>query len=117
MLGHSIWKHMRLHRLLVPILLLLAALAPFALPRSLAHDDDHERRDAVRRALEAGEVLPLSEILNRVRGQIPGDVTGVEIEGGHGRWRYELRLIDRGGRVLDVRVDAHSGAIEHVEER
>jgi uncharacterized membrane protein YkoI len=96
--------------------ILLAALTLAAAPPSRAHDD-HERRDAVRRANEAGEVLPLAEILRRVRGQVAGDVAGIEIEREHGRWRYEFRVIDRTGRVLEVLVDAKSGAIEQIEER
>ena len=96
------------------VLLLLAALAT---PRAIAHEDDHERRDAVRRAMEAGEVLPLAEILRRVRSQVAGDVASIDIGGERGKWRYELRVIDRTGRVLEVRVDARSGAIERVEEK
>ena len=47
---------MRLHHLLpqARMVLLLAAFASMAAP-SLARDDDPERRDAVRRAVEAGD--------------------------------------------------------------
>lgn len=105
---------MRLHRFLLLILVPLVVLAPAS---SRAHEDDHERRDAMRRAMEAGEVLPLSEILSRVRSQVAGDVSSIEIEGARGRWRYELRVIDRTGRVIEVRVDAQSGRIERIEEK
>lgn len=108
---------MRLHRLLtvVPTALLLgASIAP--LP-SLARDDEPGRRDAVRHAVEAGEVLPLSQILEKVRMRVSGDITGIEINREDGRWRYEFRVIDRSGRVLEVRVDARSGNIEQIEER
>jgi uncharacterized membrane protein YkoI len=98
-------------------MMLLAALMLAAAPPSRAHDDDHERRDAVRRASEAGEVLPLSEILRKLRSQVAGDVTGIDVEREHGRWRYEFRVIDRTGRVLEVVVDAKSGAVEQIEER
>jgi uncharacterized membrane protein YkoI len=96
--------------------ILLAALTLAAASPSCAHDD-HERRDAVRRANEAGEVLPLAEILQRVRSQVAGDIAGIEIEREHGRWRYEFRVVDRTGRVLEVLVDAKSGTIEQIEER
>jgi uncharacterized membrane protein YkoI len=90
----------------------------FAAPlRSFARDDDPERRDAVRRAVEAGEVLPLSKILEKFRGKVSGDITGIEIEREDGRWRYEFRVIDRAGRVLEVHVDARSGNIEGIEEK
>ncbi len=96
------------------VLALLVSLAPSV---SSAHEDDHERRDAVRRAMEAGEVLPLADILSRVRSQVAGDISDIAIEGGHGSWRYDLRVIDRAGRVLEVRVDAKSGTIQGIEEK
>lgn len=99
-------------------MVLLAALTLLASPLiSHARDDDSERRDAVRRAVEAGEVLPLSQILEKVRVRVPGDITGIEIEREKGRWQYEFRIIDHGGRVLEVHVDAHSGNVEKIEEK
>jgi uncharacterized membrane protein YkoI len=62
-------------------------------------------------------VLPLADILNRVRRQIGGDNAGIDVAGENGRWHYQLRVIDRTGRMLEVKVDAHSGAIEQVEEK
>jgi uncharacterized membrane protein YkoI len=97
--------------------ILLAALTLAAAAPARARDNDHERRDAVRRASEAGEVLPLAEILRRVRGQVAGDITGIDVEREHGRWRYEFRVIDRAGHMLEVVVDARSGAVEQIEER
>ncbi|MFZ4539321.1 PepSY domain-containing protein [Propionivibrio sp.] len=41
--------------------------------------DDHER---ARQALEAGEVLPLRTILERVEREYPGQVIDVELERG-----------------------------------
>jgi uncharacterized membrane protein YkoI len=84
---------------------------------TVAREDDRERRDAVRHAVEAGDVLPLSQILPRLRGRVAGDVTGVDIERQRGRWRYEFRVIGRDGRVREVYVDARSGEIERIEEK
>ena len=110
---------MRLHRLLivVPMALAIAILALMAAAPSFARDDDPERRDAVRRAVEAGEVLPLAQILDKVRVRVSGDVTGIEINREGGRWHYEVRVIDRGGRVLEVHVDAQTGKVEEIEEK
>lgn len=109
---------MRLHHLLTQArtALLLAAFAATAAP-SFGRDDDPERRDAVRRAVEAGDVVPLSQILQKVRGRVSGDITGVEIEREEGRWHYEFRVIDHDGRVLEVHVDARSGDIGQIEEK
>ncbi len=97
--------------------LLLAAFAAMTAVPSLARDDEPDRRDAVRRAVEAGEILPLSQILEKVRVRVSGDITGIEINREDGRWHYEFRVIDRSGRVLEVHVDARSGNIEQIEEK
>ena len=110
---------MQLHHLLIVVrmaFLLVASVSVAAVP-SLAHEDESERRDAVRRAVEAGEVLPLAQILEKVRVRVSGDVTGIEVNREGGRWHYEVRVIDRGGRVLEVHVDAQSGNIEEIEQK
>lgn len=56
--------------------------------------DDHER---ARRALEAGEVLPLRTVLERVERDYPGQVIEVELERDDGMWFYEVKLIRSGG--------------------
>lgn len=84
---------------------LLAALLPVM---QVAADDDHER---ARAALERGEVLPLAEILERVKGQLAGEVIATEFDREDGRWVYELKLIDPGGRVVELEVDAADGRI------
>nr|WP_316234478.1 PepSY domain-containing protein [Bradyrhizobium sp. SZCCHNR1098] len=83
----------------------------------MAREDDRERRDAMRHAVEAGDVLPLSQILPRLRGRVAGDVMGIDVERLRGRWRYEFRVIGRDGRVREVYVDARSGEIERIEEK
>ncbi len=93
------------------LLALLLVLLPLA--KGGADDDgDHER---ARQALERGEVLPLAEILERVRSQAPGEVIATEFEREDGRWVYELKLIDAGGRVVELEVDAVDGRILHSE--
>ncbi len=88
---------------------LLVALLPFT---QVAADKDHDRARAV---LERGEVLPLAEVLERVRGEFPGEVIATEFDREHGRWVYELKLIDPGGRVVELEVDAVDGRILDTE--
>jgi uncharacterized membrane protein YkoI len=82
-----------------------------------ARDRGDDRREALRRAVEAGEIRPLADILNALRARLVGDITGIEIEREDGRWRYELRLIDGRGRLLEVYVDARTGEIERTREK
>jgi uncharacterized membrane protein YkoI len=82
-----------------------------------AHDQDEARRDEVRRAVESGEIHSLADILNTLRGKLPGEVAGVEIEHWGDRWRYEFRVVDGQGRLFEVHVDARSGEIERIKEK
>lgn len=97
---------------LATAVLLAAAPRPGA-----ARDHDEHRRDEVRRAVEAGEIRSLADILKAVRGKLPGEVAGVEIEHKDGRWRYEFRVVDGQGRLFEVYIDARSGEIERIEEK
>lgn len=98
-------------RLLLPLLLALAAGS------SLARDShDHDR---ARRALEAGEVLPLRTILERVEREYPGQVMEVELEREHdgGPWIYEIKLLRSGGSLTKLKVDARDGRVLGVRQR
>nr|WP_245333384.1 PepSY domain-containing protein [Bradyrhizobium guangdongense] len=82
-----------------------------------AGDHDRGAPDAVRRAVEAGEIKSLADILASVRGKLPGEVAGVEIERERGRWIYEFRVVDDKGRLYEAYVDARSGEIERIKEK
>jgi len=99
--------------------LLLAVVALVAaVPQSAdARDKDELHRDEVRRAVETGEIRSLADILNAVRGKLPGEVAGVEVERKDGRWLYEFRVVDAQGRLFDVYIDARSGEIERIKEK
>lgn len=97
--------------------MLAVAMLVATVPQATARDGDHDRRDDVRRAVEAGEIKSLTDILALVRGQLPGEIAGVEIERKKGRWLYEFRVVDGNGRLFEVYVDARSGAIERVKEK
>ncbi len=88
-------------------LLTLALAAGLAPPHALA-DSDHDR---ARAALLAGEVLPLPAILERVAQAHPGEVLKVELERDHGRWVYELKILQSGGVLLKLEVDAKDATV------
>lgn len=87
-------------------LLLLPSLMLAALPA--AADDDHER---ARRAVQAGEVLPLRTILDHVARDYPGDVIETELEEWQGRPAYEIKLISPQGQVMKLYYDARDGSL------
>ena len=80
--------------------------------------DSRERdHDVARAAVELGELRPLTEILSGIRGKLPGDIAGVEIEHKGGRWIYEFRLVNDKGQLFKAYVDGRSGEIERIRER
>ena len=81
------------------------------------HEDDHQRREAVRGAVERGEVKSLLEILRAVKPQLHGEIVGVEIERKGSAWIYEFRVADERGRLLEVYVDAVTARILKTEEK
>lgn len=110
---------MRLRRIsaLLAMLLATAMLVAAATPPAAARDKDDVRRDEVRRAVEAGEIRSLADILDTVRGKLPGDVVGVEIEHKNGSWLYELRVVGSQGGIFEVYIDARNGKIERIKEK
>lgn len=85
---------------------LLAATGLVCAPAQASGDHDRARA-----ALAAGEVLPLSAILEKVGRQYPGNVLEVELEREHGRWIYELKLLQPNGGLLKLEVNARDGTV------
>lgn len=67
---------------------------------------DERSQDRARSAVEAGEILPLQTVLQRVATSHPGQVLEVELERENGRWVYELKLLRPGGGLLKLELDA-----------
>ncbi len=88
--------------------LALLALCLLAGAAVAAADNDSDR---AYRALERGEVRPLAEILAAVEERLKGEIVGVEFEREDGRHVYEFEVITPAGRLLEVYVDAATGAI------
>lgn len=76
--------------------------------------DDEDYKDAAR-AREAGEIVPLAEILSAVRTVHPGEVVGIELEREKGRWVYEVKIVTPERRYLEIYVDARDKTIVKVE--
>lgn len=90
---------------LAPLFALLLLSSP------LAFADDSEDHDRARQALEAGEILPLKSVLEKVMADTSGSVLEVELDRRHGRWVYEIKLLRQGGSVVKLWVDASDGAV------
>jgi uncharacterized membrane protein YkoI len=93
---------------------LIVLILAFALPLPSSADDQRDNRrdhDRARRALEAGEILPLKTVLERIARDTPGQVMEVELERKGERWVYEIKLLRAGGSLVKLKVDARDATI------
>jgi len=103
------WTRHNRHRLIAA--LCAALLASTGIAGHAGDDRDHDR---ARQALEAGEVLPLRNILERVERDYPGQVIDVELERyqddrNNERWVYKIKLLRDGGSLVKLKIDARDG--------
>ena len=97
-------------RAALPALLALALASPLALA-----DSDQDR---ARAAVQAGKVLPLKAVLERLEREQPGQVLAIELEqDDDGRWIYEIKLLQPGGRLVRLELDAASAELLRRKER
>lgn len=73
-----------------------------------AGSGDHER---ARAAVQAGAVLPLPAVLERLQRSHPGQVLEVELERDDGRWTYEVKLLQPDGRLARLVLDARTAEV------
>ncbi len=76
---------------------------------AFAHEHEEREEDRARGALERGEILPLDQIIGRLREANSGEIAGVELEKEGGIWIYEFKIISPAGRMVKVRMDAKTG--------
>lgn len=98
------------HRLAALLRSLLCAVCLAAGSGTGLAGEDH---DQARQALEAGEILPLRTILERVERTYPGQVIDVELEREHNspRWLYKVKVLQSGGALIRLKVDARDGSV------
>lgn len=90
-------------RVAAAVALILVAVTVGAVQGRADDREDHERaRDAVR----SGQIVRLSEILEKVEQDFIGRMLEVELEEDDGRWVYEIKLLTEDGRIVKLRYDA-----------
>lgn len=103
-------RHLRQRIALISLLLI-----GLAQPSAWGSDSrDHER---ARAAVEAGQVLPLPTLLERLRRTHPGQVLELELERDDGRWIYEIKLLQANGQLLKLEVDAATAQVLQVKRK
>ena len=93
----------------------LAAAAIALAMTASAHADDIGHQEA-RRLVQEGRILPLTEIVERIGREVPGQVLEVELDEEHGAYVYELKILRPDGKVQEMEIDAASGTIVDIED-
>lgn len=96
------------------ILSLWALLGPFG---TTARADTRQDHEIARRALAAGEILPLRTVLQRLEQAHPGEVLEVELEQQSGRWIYEVKLLGSDGSISKLMVNAKDASLIEIKGR
>ncbi len=92
----------------------LAAVLAIGPGPGRADESDH---DQARQALQAGKVLPLRAVLDIVERDYPGQVMKVEFEEDDGIYLYEIRLLQPGGNLVKLKIDARDGSVLGIKGR
>jgi len=102
--------------LLLCVILLITSVPVVAGGYDAARQARREaKRQAQMEAIEAkrrGEILPLVRILEMARQYAPGEVIEVEYKAGP---LYEIKTLLDNGRVLELELDARTGALLDME--
>lgn len=117
-------------RIATPIALLAIAALPLAyvVGPAVAHGYEYQEsksskaerkraeQEAIRKAVQRGELLPLPRILAIAQSKVPGDVVKVDLE--HESWgiKYEVKILTPAGRVREVELNARTGALIKIED-
>lgn len=94
----------------IALALLVGALGAALLPMGASYggESDHEQ---ARHALEAGEILSLRTVMDQVERDYPGQIVKIEFERDDGVWLYEIKVLQSGGRLVKMKIDARDGTV------
>lgn len=94
----------------------LSSLMLILLPLTLAAQPIAPDYETARLAVDRGDMLPLEQILARIEARHPGRIVEVELEDEDGLWLYEIEVLTPEGRLIEIELDARTGAILGYEE-
>jgi len=78
-------------------------------------DDDHTRAKAAR---EAGQIVSLRAILDRVEAEFTGSPVEIELDDDDaGRWIYKVKLLAPSGAIVNLEYDARDAKLIRAKGR
>lgn len=104
------WTQRRAWMSWFALLVLLVTL--LFLPRA----DSGESAANAGRLSAKGEILSLEKISQKAKSYKPGEILEVELEKKHGRYVYEVDILDAGSQVWELKLDAKTGQLLKMEQ-
>ncbi|MGP1717803.1 MAG: PepSY domain-containing protein [Methylophilus sp.] len=62
-----------------------------------------------------GQILSLEKISKLAKAHKPGEILEVELEKKHGRYLYEVEILDTRSQVWELKLDARTGQLLKME--
>lgn len=110
-----------MHRLAIALFVLLPVAAPtdaaadvLRIPPGVELEEGIDA-DAVLRAVQRDELMPLGRVLDILRTERQGEVVEIELDVDDGRVIYDFDVLTSEGRLYAVAIDAVTGQVVEVE--
>jgi len=78
--------------------------------------DSGESPASASRLSAKGDILSLEKISQKAKSYKPGEILEVELEKKHGRYIYEVDILDAASQVWELKLDAKSGQLLKMEQ-
>jgi hypothetical protein len=104
----------------IPFLLVVLAIPTVAAGEALrippgVEFEEGIDADAVLRAVQRNELMPLGQVLDILRAEREGEVVQIELDLLDGRVSYDFDVLSPDGRLYAVAIDAVTGQVLEVE--
>ncbi len=75
-------------------------------------NEDHEK---AKQLVESGQILPLGEIMEKIKGFQSERILETELKKKRGQWIYEIEILDKKGMVWELKFNAKTGELIKTE--
>lgn len=82
---------------------------------AIADTDSNNNQALARKLRAAGEILPLEQIVAQAQAAKSGELLETELESKHGRYIYEVEILDAAGQVWELKLDARTAKLLQME--
>ena len=102
---------------LATLLFLSVALVSLGGHVASADDDDARDHEIARKALSEGRIRPLTQIIDQLKAQFPGQIVDVELKTKKPNiFVYEFKVLTPDGKLKEIKVDAATAKIIEIED-